>query len=108
MSDLFSGPAVDISKSPTLEPKRHTVAALAIEPNRSVPTAAVPRITRQAREILHLLESKSRVSVEELSALAKQYNARIKELRDAGYVITNVHQNKATGESWYELRSTPV
>jgi len=107
IGNLFSEPTVDMTQPPTLAPRRHTPAPT-IAPNRSVPEAAKPRITRQAREVLRLLESHERVSVQELAALAKQYNARIKELRDAGYVITNIHQNKATGESWYELRSRPV
>lgn len=100
--NLFDEPIVDMSQSPTLAPR----STPTIEPNRSVPSAAVPRVTLQARRILAFLQQ-GRAEVQDLAAIAKQYNARIYELRKAGYVIENVEQNQATGESWYELISEP-
>lgn len=102
--NLFDEPIVDMTQGPTLAPKR---AEPTIEPNRSVPAAAAPRVTRQARAILACLRQ-GRAEVRDLAAIAKQYNARIYELRKAGYRIENVDQNQATGESWYELKSEPV
>lgn len=75
--------------------------------NRSVPKAARPRVESQAARVLALLRG-GRTSVSELKAVASQYNARIHELRAAGYRIENVAQNKTTGESWYELRAEPT
>lgn len=102
--NLFDEPIVDITQSPTLAPKR---AEPTIEPNRSVSASAAPRVTHQARAILAFLRN-GRAEVKDLATIAKQYNARIFELRHAGYVIENVEQNHATGESWYELKSEPV
>jgi hypothetical protein len=76
-----------------------------IRPNVSVPQAARPRVERQALQILDRLR-RGRLSVVELRMMACQYNARIFELRKAGYVIYN-HVNHTTGESWYELKAEP-
>lgn len=77
-----------------------------IVPNVSVPAAARPRVTRQAQRILARL-AQGPVSVTELRTLACQYNARIFELRRAGYRIANVSVNHVTGQSWYALEATP-
>lgn len=74
--------------------------------NRSVPKAARPRVETQADRVLRRLRM-GRVSVSELKAIASQYNARIYELRKAGYTIENVEVDHVTGESWYELRAEP-
>lgn len=99
---LFGEPTVDMSKGPTLDAARQVQT----EANPSLPPEGASRAAGQRRQILDALR-RGRVNVAELKAIACQYNARIYELRHAGYVITNVEQNKTTGESWYELRSSP-
>lgn len=103
---LFDTPPIDMNASPTLAPKGFAQSTPTIRPNSSVPAAAVPRVSRQARAVLALLRI-GRTSVTDLKTVASQYNARIYELRQAGYVITNDEVDQITGESWYSLRSEP-
>jgi hypothetical protein len=52
-----------------------------IEPNRTVAEADRPRLSRQAREILSLLRQ-GPIRTSELAAIGRQYNARLREVRD--------------------------
>ena len=73
-----------------------------VRPNITVPPEAVRRVSRQALQILDRLRE-GPVGVTELRDIACQYNARIFELRRAGYRVVNTSHDKATGESWYQL-----
>lgn len=97
--DLFGPPTVDITQSPTLEPKR----ARAAKPNHTVDAVARSRVSNQCAQILALFQSGRRIEAGELTQIARQYNARIYELREAGHNIVNVKQDKKLGLSWYEL-----
>lgn len=102
---FFDAPTpIDIHQSPTLEPRsaRH----VRTESNPSMPRQGRGRAAGQRRQILDALR-RGRAEVHELKGIASQYNARIYELRKAGYDIENVEHNKTTGESWYELKSSP-
>jgi hypothetical protein len=77
-----------------------------IEPNITVPPEARRRVSRQALEILARLRE-GQVDVTELRGIACQYNARIYELRQAGYRVVNIYHNKESGASWYELQGEP-
>lgn len=99
--DLFSDPPIDMTQPAVGSRQVQT------EANPSLPAEEHSRAANQRRQILDALH-RGRVNVVELSAIACQYNARIYELRKAGYVIENVDRNHTTGESWYELRSSPT
>lgn len=67
------------------------------------------RPTQSAR-ILALLESKPEVSAVELSTISLQYCARIAELREAGYSITNRITTTPGGvrHGYYRLAQRPA
>ena len=60
------------------------------------------RLSRQCQTILERLE-RGPVTNTELVTIACQYNARILELRRAGYAILKTSQNHETGVSTYAL-----
>ncbi len=74
-----------------------------IAPNVSVEEADASRLMTQAEKILARLQRGDKVPTGELAAIARQYNARIFELRKAGYSIELVDRNYDTGETWYQL-----
>jgi hypothetical protein len=74
----------------------------AVEVNRTVPAAAVPRLTKQCLTILDLLRG-GRQTNARLCRVGLNYRARVSELRQAGYDVRNVDHNHASGESWYAL-----
>ncbi len=62
--------------------------------------------TTQRNRILYLLESRAGqwVPLYEITALAAQYNTRIKELRDAGHRIQNrTERRNGMVCSWFRL-----
>ena len=71
--------------------------------NPSVPEEARPRLSKQCQKVLERLQQ-GRASNRDLSAIAMQYNARIYELRHAGYVVECVDEDKKTGMAFFELR----
>jgi hypothetical protein len=73
-----------------------------VEVNRIVPAAAVPRVSRQCREILDRLRS-GRATNAELAHIALKYTGRISELRQAGHDVRNVEHDHASGLAWYAL-----
>lgn len=70
--------------------------------NVTVPAAAVPRVTRQAREILARLRQ-GRATNSDLNGIAFRYSARIHELRKAGHDIRIVDRNDESGLTVYAL-----
>jgi len=71
--------------------------------DHKVAQEAVPRLTRQQRQILNLLKRKRTVSNAELARIAIRYSARIHELRRLGYDIRIVAQDHEKGLTWYRL-----
>ena len=63
----------------------------------------------QTTRILALLQSKPEVSAFDLGAVSLQYCARVAELRDAGYVISNRVEMQKSGvrHGFYKLISRP-
>lgn len=100
--NLFDAPMIDMTAPPTLAPRQ---AAVTVTSNASVPKKAERRVSGQRAAILTLLR-RGKCTVTELKTLASQYNARLFELREAGYVITNEHDQES-GESTYQLVSEP-
>ena len=60
------------------------------------------RLSRQAREILRLLEAGPCTNVE-LARVALKYTGRISEIRQAGYDVRCVSVNRSLGLTRYEL-----
>jgi hypothetical protein len=73
-----------------------------IRANVTVPAAAVPRINRQCRLILERLRE-GRATNATLCGIGMKYNARISELRKAGYDVRCISHDHATGLAWYAL-----
>lgn len=63
------------------------------------------RLSRQCEAILQRLQQ-GRVSNTELSHLALKYTSRISDLRERGYRIVPVSQDRKTGVTFYELQTT--
>jgi hypothetical protein len=63
----------------------------------------LPRLTAQCIAVLERLQQ-GRASNHELCAIALKYNARISDLRAAGYIIVCIDRNRKTGIAYYELR----
>jgi hypothetical protein len=78
-----------------------------IKLNRSVPEADRPRLSRQARQILDLLRRRS-IRTNELATIGRQYNARLKEVRDYlrpdGLTVDMVEKH-SRGNNRYAIRS---
>lgn len=74
------------------------------DPN--APTAAHPRLSRQAQKILDAFKAAQdrRLTCTQLLALAQRFGARLYDLRQAGYVIDLVQHDHASGLTVYELR----
>jgi hypothetical protein len=70
---------------------------------RSEDKVVAPRLNRQCQTILARLQ-RGTMTTGELSAIACQYNARIYELRKAGYRVECIEQDRVTGLSVYELK----
>jgi hypothetical protein len=85
--------------APSLPP---VIAAL----NVTVHSVDVSRLENQHGKIIRRLRE-GRATNGELCALALKYNARISELRQAGYIIECVEQDHETGVAWYELKGEP-
>jgi hypothetical protein len=68
----------------------------------AAPAADRPRLSRQCLTILERIAA-GPVTNRELAGIAMQYNARILELRRAGYDIRKVSQDHDTGVAVYEL-----
>lgn len=60
------------------------------------------RLSRQCQAILTRLEV-GRASNRELSQLALKYTGRISELREAGWNVQMVEEDRASGLNWYAL-----
>lgn len=78
-------------------------------PGECIPTKAPKesrkRVSAQALKILERFRM-GPLTTNQLSGLARQYNARIKELRDAGYKIVLAIRSEG-GNNTYELRGEP-
>lgn len=68
----------------------------------SVPSAAKPRLSRQAREVLARLRLGPATNGE-LGAIASRFGARIGDLRKARCVITIFERDNKTGLNTYRL-----
>ena len=67
-----------------------------------------PRLNRQCQKILKIFRDHGEVSTGQLRMVAAQYNARIYDLRQAGYGIELFHRGSG-GNHWYRLnRVKPV
>jgi hypothetical protein len=75
---------------------------LSIPLNSTAPDAAKPRFTRQHQAILDRLEQGPATNTE-LVQIAQRFGARVKELRDAGYVIKQEAVSHARGVHRYWL-----
>lgn len=71
--------------------------------DRRLPQPERRRLSAQCASILDRLEHGPASNLE-LSAIALRYSARIKELRDAGYVIEITETDHATGRRVYRLK----
>lgn len=60
------------------------------------------RLSRQCQAILTRLQA-GRASNRELSQLALKYTGRISELREAGWNVQMVEEDRASGLNWYAL-----
>jgi hypothetical protein len=74
----------------------------AIPVNRTVPAAAVPRLSRQCEEILDRLRRGRRTNAE-LAGIALKYTGRLSEIRQAGYDVRVVEKDVASGVHVYAL-----
>ena len=73
-----------------------------ISPNKSVESKDKPRISKQCITILGLLRVQDVVTTDQLAEIALQYNARIYELRKAGFDIKLVRPGEG-GINGYKL-----
>jgi hypothetical protein len=95
-------------KQLSFENLQHTqrITRDAIRPNASAPLEIAPRLKHQAAAILAALK-RGPLWTNDLGRIAKQYNARIKELRDhlrpQGLTIDMTAKGK-DGNNRYELR----
>ena len=64
---------------------------------------AKPRLSRQCREIVALLE-RGPATNRELSQIAQRFGARLKDLRAAGYVIETTPVSHERGVFLYTLK----
>jgi hypothetical protein len=92
MAGLFD----DLPAPPTAGPYRPVTL------NVTVPAAAVKRLTPQCRAIIDRLR-RGRATNAELCAIGLKYNARISELRQAGYDLRCVEHDHETGVARYAL-----
>lgn len=60
------------------------------------------RLSRQCQAILTRLEV-GRASNRELSGIALKYTSRISDLRDHGWNVQMVEEDRASGLNWYAL-----
>ena len=82
---------------------REEIADNAIRPrDPSTPEAAKPRLSSQCYAILSRLREGPATN-RELAAIALKYSGRISDLRVAGYAITVVSHDHATGLVTYRL-----
>jgi hypothetical protein len=81
---------------------RPAAAKAVVEPNRTVPAAAVPRVSRQCSLILDRLR-RGRATNAELAGIALKYTGRLSDTRAAGYDVRCVSHDHATGVAVYAL-----
>lgn len=74
----------------------------AADVNSSAPDESVPRLARQARQILERLRQGTATN-RELCDIGLKYNARISELRQAGHDVRCVEHDHTTGVAVYQL-----
>lgn len=76
-------------------------------PYQSIPAhveaEAQPRLSRQNQAVLARLQ-RGPATNRELAEIALKYTGRISELRDAGYDVVLVSEDRKTGLAVYELR----
>lgn len=79
-----------------------TPALPPIPVNVSVHLAEAPRLSRQCRLILERLRSGAATNTE-LAQIALKYTSRLSDLRAAGYTVTIVQRDYASGSVVYRL-----
>jgi ribosomal protein L32E len=73
-----------------------------VESERSWEGLESRRLSNQNRQILERLR-RGDATNHELVKIALKYNARISELRDSGYNVVCIENNKSTGIATYRL-----
>lgn len=104
----FGGAMMDSGAATKTKTKRQPLPLFdRLAVNESVLSAEVDRLGGQAGKILKMLQAGA-VTTSQMAAVARQYNARLSEVRRAihpmGLDVKLIQRNTGTGDNVYELR----